>query len=133
VVALEKDKGKLIMHLIFRSSIYLAAFILPIVLIGTAGLVRSVETSIPRPADTCAAELVLPPAPPYDASKPTVAPQAGAPGTGRYHISGARWPRKVVTKPCELLPDSAMSLGNVTHNRDFWIIPMWAGTSMLLL
>ena len=61
------------MHLIFRSLIYLAAFILPVVLIGTAGLIRSVETSIPRPADTRAAELVPPPAPPYDASKPTVA------------------------------------------------------------
>jgi AraC family transcriptional regulator, transcriptional activator FtrA len=61
------------MHLIFRTLIYLAAFILPIVLIGTAGLIRSVETSIPRPADTRAPELVPPPPPPYDASKPTVA------------------------------------------------------------
>jgi AraC family transcriptional regulator, transcriptional activator FtrA len=69
----KRIKEELIMNLIFRSLIYLAAFILPIVLIGTAGLIRSVETSIPRPADHHAAEFVPPPPPPYDPSKPTVA------------------------------------------------------------
>lgn len=63
------------MGLIFRSFIYLAAFIVPIVLTGTIGLITSVRTSIPRPpdADAVAASIVPPPPPPYDASKPTVA------------------------------------------------------------
>jgi transcriptional regulator GlxA family with amidase domain len=63
------------MYLIFRSFIYITAFIIPIVLTGALGLVRSVRTSIPRPAnaDAVAASIIPPPAPPYDASKPTVA------------------------------------------------------------
>jgi AraC family transcriptional regulator, transcriptional activator FtrA len=63
------------MRLVFRSLIYLAAFIVPIILTGTIGLITSVNTSIPRPADAAAhaATVVPPPAPRYDASKPTVA------------------------------------------------------------
>jgi AraC family transcriptional regulator, transcriptional activator FtrA len=63
------------MQLIFRSLIYLAAFIVPIAVTGTIGLITSVSSSIPRPADAAAhaATIVPPPAPPYDASKPTVA------------------------------------------------------------
>ena len=47
------------MRLIFRSFIYLAAFIVPIVLTGTIGLITSVRTSIPRPqnADAIAASI----------------------------------------------------------------------------
>src|SRR5687768_16374916 len=69
------EKGESIMRLIFRSLIYLAAFIVPIVLTGTIGLITSVNTSIPRPADAAAhAATVVPPPPPrYDAIKPTVA------------------------------------------------------------
>ncbi len=63
------------MRLIFRSFIYLVAFIVPIVLTGTIGLITSVRTSLPRPAhaDEVAASIIPPPAPPYDANKPTVA------------------------------------------------------------
>ena len=61
------------MRFIIRSLLYVAAFIIPIVLIGALGLVTSVRTSIPRPAGSSAAELVPPPPPSYDASKPTVA------------------------------------------------------------
>ncbi len=60
------------MRLILRSVVYLAAFILPIVLLGAVGVVTSVRTSIPRPADAHAATIVPPP-PSYDATKPTVA------------------------------------------------------------
>jgi hypothetical protein len=42
------------MRLIFRSLIYLAAFIVPIILTGTIGLITSVNTAIPRPADAAA-------------------------------------------------------------------------------
>jgi putative intracellular protease/amidase len=63
------------MRLIVRSLLYLAAFLVPIVLSGAVGLITSVSTSIPRPADAAAhaATIVPPPAPSYDASKPTVA------------------------------------------------------------
>jgi hypothetical protein len=61
------------MRLIFRSFIYIAAFIIPIVLTGALGIVTSVRTSLPRPADDIAASIVVPPAPSYDPTKPTVA------------------------------------------------------------
>jgi AraC family transcriptional regulator, transcriptional activator FtrA len=63
------------MRLIVRSLLYLATFLVPIVLSGAVGLITSVSTSIPRPADAAAhaATLVPPPAPSYDATKPTVA------------------------------------------------------------
>jgi AraC family transcriptional regulator, transcriptional activator FtrA len=63
------------MQLIVRSFIYLSAFIVPIVLTGTIGLITSVSTSMPQPADAVAraATLVPPPAPNYDSTKPTVA------------------------------------------------------------
>ena len=63
------------MHLIFRSFIYIAAFIVPIVLAGTIGIITSVRTSLPRPAgaDAVVASIIPPPAPSYDAGKPTVA------------------------------------------------------------
>jgi AraC family transcriptional regulator, transcriptional activator FtrA len=66
------------MSLISRSLLYLAAFIVPIVLTGALGIVRSVHTSLPRPADDLSASIVLPPAPPYDAAKPTVAVVLGS-------------------------------------------------------
>jgi AraC family transcriptional regulator, transcriptional activator FtrA len=63
------------MRRIVRSLLYLAAFLVPIVLSGAVGLITSVSTSIPRPADAAAhaATIVPPPAPSYDATKPTVA------------------------------------------------------------
>jgi putative intracellular protease/amidase len=68
------------MRRIFRSFIYLAAFIIPIVLTGALGIMRSVRTSFPRPADadTVAARIIAPPAPAYDPNKPTVAVVLGA-------------------------------------------------------
>jgi len=68
------------MRLIFRSFIYLAAFIVPIVLTGAIGVITSVRTSMPRPqdADAVAASIVAPPAPAYDPAKPTVAVVLGA-------------------------------------------------------
>jgi AraC family transcriptional regulator, transcriptional activator FtrA len=63
------------MRLIIRSLLYLAAFLVPILLSGAVGLITSVSTSIPRPADAAAhaATVVPPPAPSYEATKPTVA------------------------------------------------------------
>ena len=68
------------MRLIFRSLMYVAAFIVPIVLTGTIGLITSVRTATPRPADAdaVAASIIPPPAPPYDANKPTVAVLLGS-------------------------------------------------------
>ena len=68
------------MRLIYRTFIYIAAFIMPIVLIATLGLVTSVRTSFPKPTDADAANtrMVAPPAPAYDPTKPTVAVVLGA-------------------------------------------------------
>src|SRR5215207_8182016 len=68
------------MRLIFRSFIYIAAFIIPIVLTGALGIVTSVRTSFPRPADAdaVAASIIAPPAPAHDPAKPTVAVVLGA-------------------------------------------------------
>jgi hypothetical protein len=68
------------MRRIFRSFIYIAAIIVPIVLTGALGLITSVRTSFPRPADADAvtARIVAPPAPAYDPTKPTVAVVLGA-------------------------------------------------------
>jgi AraC family transcriptional activator FtrA len=68
------------MRLIFRSFIYIVAFVVPIILTATLGLVTSVRTSFPKPADADAvtARMVAPPAPAYDPTKPTVAVVLGA-------------------------------------------------------
>jgi AraC family transcriptional regulator, transcriptional activator FtrA len=66
------------MSLISHSLLYFAAFIVPIVLTGALGIVRSVHTSLPRPADDLSASIVPLPAPPYDAAKPTVAVVLGS-------------------------------------------------------
>ena len=60
------------MQIVFRSFLYLASFIIPIVLTGAVGIVTSVRTSMPRPAGGVAA-LTPPASPPYDPAKPTVA------------------------------------------------------------
>jgi AraC family transcriptional activator FtrA len=65
-------------RLITHGFLYAAAFIVPIVLIGTLGTVTSVRTSMPRPTDDIATHLALPPPPAYDASKPTVAVALGS-------------------------------------------------------
>jgi putative intracellular protease/amidase len=61
------------MRLIARSFMCLAAFIVPIMLTGVFGIITSVRTAAPRPADDHAAGVVPPPARPYDPTKPTVA------------------------------------------------------------
>ena len=63
------------MHQIFRSLIYIVAFVVPIALTAAIGIITSVRTSLPRPADADAvvARIAPRPAPPYDPSKPTVA------------------------------------------------------------
>jgi putative intracellular protease/amidase len=68
------------MRRIFRSFIYIAAFIIPIVLTGVLGLVTSVHTSFPRPADADAvtAKIVASLAAAYDPAKPTIAVALGA-------------------------------------------------------
>jgi AraC family transcriptional activator FtrA len=68
------------MRRILRSFIYIAAFIIPIVLTGALGIVTAVRTSFPRPADAgaVAARIVAPPVPAYDPTKPTVAVVLGA-------------------------------------------------------
>jgi AraC family transcriptional regulator, transcriptional activator FtrA len=68
------------MRRIFRSFIYIAVFIIPIVLTAALGLVTSVRTSFPKPADADAitARMVAPAAPAYDPTKPTVAVVLGA-------------------------------------------------------
>jgi hypothetical protein len=65
------------MRLIFRSLLYIAAFIIPIVLTGVLGIVTSVRTSFPRPADNVAFNSTVLSAPPYDPTKPTVAVALG--------------------------------------------------------
>src|SRR3712207_5991959 len=66
------------MRRIFRSFIYLAAFIVPIVLSGALGIITSVRTATPRPADELAGSIIPPRAPTYDATKPTVAVVLGS-------------------------------------------------------
>ncbi len=66
------------MRLIFRSFIYLAAFVISIVLMGALGIIASVRTATPRPADDHPARIIAPPPPPYDATKPTVAVVLGS-------------------------------------------------------
>ena len=61
------------MRLILRGLMYLAAFIVPILLSGALGIISSVRRSVPRPVRDPAAVIVPPPAPPYDPSTPTVA------------------------------------------------------------
>jgi AraC family transcriptional regulator, transcriptional activator FtrA len=61
------------MRLVFRSLLYIAAFIIPIALTGVLGIVTSVRTSFPRLADNGAINSTVPSAPPYDPTKPTVA------------------------------------------------------------
>jgi AraC family transcriptional regulator, transcriptional activator FtrA len=65
------------MQIITRSFLYLASFIIPIVLTGALGIVTSVRTSMPRPAGDVAA-LTPPAPPPYDPAKPTVAVVLGS-------------------------------------------------------
>jgi AraC family transcriptional regulator, transcriptional activator FtrA len=65
------------MQIVFRSILYLASFIIPIVLTGALGVATSVRTSMPRAAGDVAA-LVPPAPPPHDPSKPTVAVALGA-------------------------------------------------------
>jgi hypothetical protein len=62
----------------FRGVIYLAAFIVPILLTGALGVVTSVRTAMPRPEGNFAASLTPSPPPAYDPSKPTVAVALGA-------------------------------------------------------
>jgi putative intracellular protease/amidase len=66
------------MRLIVRSFIYIAAFVVPIVLTSALGIITSVRTSFPRPAENAAVSLTLPSPPAYDPAKPTVAVVLGA-------------------------------------------------------
>jgi hypothetical protein len=66
------------MRPIFRSFLYLAAFVAPVLLTGAIGIITSVRTSMPRPAGDVAATITPPPPSPYDPSKPTVAVALGA-------------------------------------------------------
>jgi AraC family transcriptional activator FtrA len=66
------------MRLIFRSFLYLAAFVAPVLLTGAIGIITSVRTSMPRPAGDFAANLTPPAPPTHDPSKPTVAVVLGA-------------------------------------------------------
>jgi AraC family transcriptional activator FtrA len=66
------------MRLIFRSLLYLAAFVAPVLLTGAIGIITSVRTSMPRPAGDVAASLTPLAPPTHDPSKPTVAIALGA-------------------------------------------------------
>ncbi len=60
------------MRLIVRSCLYLAAFIVPIMLTGGVGMLTSMRAAMPLPADDRGALINPPPAPRHAATKPTV-------------------------------------------------------------
>jgi putative intracellular protease/amidase len=67
------DQEESIMRIIVRCLLYLAAFILPIMVSGGLGVLSSLRTTNSLPSAERAATTIPPPAPPYDPTKPTVA------------------------------------------------------------